>query len=69
MKQSQITQTRKKMFKDKMLKKNKVYVLAAMVILIATVSGVANCLDEVKIFKLLGRTVDITVFENSFQTT
>lgn len=55
------------MFKHKILKKNRVYVLAAMVMLIATASGIANCLDEVKIFKLLGGTDDITVFENSFQ--
>ncbi len=55
------------MFKHIILKKNRVYVLATMVILIATASGVSNCLDEVKIFKLLGGTDDITVFENSFQ--
>ncbi len=67
MKQSQSIEMMIEMFKHKILKKNRVYVLAAMVILIATASGVANCLDEVKIFKLLGGTDDITVFENSFQ--
>ena len=67
MKQSQSIETMIEMFKHKILKKNRVYVLAAMVILIATASGVSNCLDEIKIFKLLGGTDDITVFENSFQ--
>jgi len=43
----------KKTFKNKMLKvlskKNRVYVITAMVMLIAVTAGVDNCLKEVKI--------------------
>jgi hypothetical protein len=55
------------MFKHKVLKKNRLNIMAAMVILIATVSGVANCLDEIKIIRLLGGTDEITRFETGFQ--
>jgi len=67
MKQPRIIKTVKKTFKNKALKKIRVYVIIAMVILIAAFAGVDNCLNEVKIFKFLGGTDDITQFENNFE--
>jgi len=67
MKQPQIIRTFKKTFKNKMLKKNRIYVITAMVILIAATAGVDNCLNEFKIYKILGETNDINQFENNFE--
>jgi len=67
MKQSRIIKTIKNTFKNKLLKKIRVYVITAMVILIAAFAGVDNCLNEVKILQLLGGTDGITRFENNFE--
>ena len=67
MKQSQIIKRVKKTFKNKILKVIRVYVIPAMVILIGVTAGVQNSLNEVKIFKLLGGTDDIILFENNFE--
>ena len=61
----------KKTVKNKMLrvlsKKNRVYVIAAIVILIAVTAGVQNCLREIKFLQLIGGTDDIILFENNFE--
>ena len=62
-----VNKTVKKMVKNKILKKSRGYVITAMVILIATAAGIGNCLNEIKIFKLIGGTGDITRFENHFE--
>ncbi len=68
MKQPRIIETVKKTVqKNKIPKKIRVYVIAAMIILIAAATGVDNCLNEIKIYKLLGETDDINRFENNFK--
>jgi hypothetical protein len=57
------------MVKNKLQKKSSIYVITAMVILIAVTADVQNCLNEVKILQLLGGTDDITQFENNFEPT
>ena len=61
----------KKMVKNKMLrvlsKKIRVYVIAAMVFLIAVTAGVQNCLREIKFLQLIGGIDDITQFETNFE--
>ena len=68
MKQFLINKTVNKTVKNKISKKIRVYVIAAMVILIAVTAGVDNCLNEIKILKLIGGTDDITMFENNFES-
>lgn len=63
MKQLQIIKT----VKNKILNKNKLYVITAMVILIAVTAGVQNGLKEIKVLQLIGGTDDITLFENKFE--
>ncbi len=63
MKQFRIIKT----VKNKIPKAIRVYVITAMVILIAVTAGVQNCLNEIKIFKLIGGTDDITLHENNFE--
>ena len=71
MKQPLINKTMKKMVKNKMhrvlSKKNRVYAITAMVILIAVTAGVQNCLKEIKFLQLIGGTDDIILFENNFE--
>jgi len=71
MKQPQIIKTAKNMVKNKMhrvlSKKNRVYVITAIVILIATAASVQNCLREIKFLQLIGGTDDIILFENNFE--
>jgi len=58
------------LLKNKILirsKKIRVYAITAMVILIAVMAGVGNCLKEIKILQLIGGTDDITLFENNFE--
>jgi len=58
------------LLKNKILirsKKIRVYVITAMVILIAVTAGVGNCLKEIKFLQLIGGTDDITLFENNFE--
>ena len=66
-----VNKTVKKMVKSKMLKilskKNRVYIITAMVILIAAAAGVDNYLNEIKILKLIGGIDDIALFENNFE--
>ena len=61
----------KKTVKNKMLKvlskEIGVYVITAMVILLAVTAGVQNCFKEVKFLQLIGGTDDITLFENNFE--
>ncbi len=63
MKQFRIIKT----VKNKIPKAIRVYVITVMVILIAVTAGVQNCLNEIKIFKLIGGTDDITLHENNFE--
>ncbi|MBW2249269.1 MAG: hypothetical protein JRF60_01205 [Deltaproteobacteria bacterium] len=67
MKQPLINKTVKKMVKNKISKKIRIYVIAAMLMLIAVIAGVDNCLKEVKILQLIGRSDDITLFEKNFK--
>ncbi len=62
-----VNKTVKKMVKNKILKKIRVYVISAMVILIAVTAGVGNCLTEIKFLQLIGGTDDIILFENNFE--
>jgi len=58
------------LLKNKILirsKKIRVYAITAMVILIAVMAGVGNCLKEIKILQLIGGTDDVTLFENNFE--
>ena len=67
MKQCLLSHTVKQMLKNKTLKKISPYVITAMVILIAVAAGVQNGLREIKILRLIGRSDDITLFENNFE--
>jgi len=68
MKQPQIIKRIKTTFINKISKNIRIYVIIAMVILIAITAGVDNCLNEIKIYKLLGGTDDITRFKNNFES-
>ena len=67
MKQLMIKKTVKSEILKFLSKKNRVYAITAMVILIAVTAGVQNCLKEIKFLKLIGGTDDITLFENNFE--
>ena len=67
MKQPQIIKRVKKTFKNKILKKIRVYIITVAVILMAITAGVVNCLNEIKYLQLLGGTDDIILFENNFE--
>ena len=62
-----VNKTVKKMVKNKILKKTRVNIITAMVILIAVTAGVQNCLKEIKFLQLIGGTDDIILFENNFE--
>lgn len=67
MKQLMIKKTVKSEILKLLSKKNRVYAITAMVILIAFTAGVGNCLKEIKFLQLIGGTDDITLFENNFE--
>jgi len=67
MKQPMIKKTVKSKILKFLSKKNRVYAITAMVILIAVTAGVQNCLKEIKFLQLIGGTDDITLFENNFE--
>ncbi len=67
MKQLMIKKTVKSEILKFLSKKNRVYAITAMVILIAVTAGVQNCLKEIKFLQLIGGTDDITLFENNFE--